>query len=190
MPKIWEISQAADSSDCGFFCAYIAAKIANGTYWQDIDTTEDDVYMFRNLHAGVNFDGPSPGPKQGYNGLNNLEEMCNILRKAGAPNYEQRFLANLKGPNAKDTDLLRWYTPPSSKDVTLIAITNHWVMLLEVLSNGRFVMYDSSCYAFEPHVNAFDPKRVKDHLHRHIRGVVTRPYATSVPRKASRPVPF
>ncbi|MEM1045417.1 MAG: hypothetical protein AAGL24_04670 [Pseudomonadota bacterium] len=179
MPSILEVSQEKDSSDCGFFCAYIAAEINKGIPPLSINFTRDDIYRFRNRHMGLSYPGKSP---KTYVGMNAAPMMPVLLGLAGAHNYEVR-----KYDKGDKVEFLRRYMPPTTRDAMLISmpVHKHWVMIIGPEFKGQRYIYDSSNLSKKGHLTLAKTDEL-DEFFPYATDIVTRPYATSVKRRSSR----
>ena len=178
MSSILEVGQEEDSSDCGFFCAYIATEINKGRPPLNINFTLDDIYRFRNQHMGLSYPGKSP---KHYVGMNAPQMMPILLANAGVHNYELR-----KNENDDKTEFLRRYRPPTTRDVMLIPmpVHKHWMMIIGAEYDGKCFIYDSSKLWNKGHLFEAKIDKLGD-LFTYVTHVVTRPYATSVPKRST-----
>ena len=138
MPDITEVSQEKDSSDCGFFCAYITAEINRGINPLRIDFTRDDVYRFRNRHMGLSISGKSPSD---YVGLNAPQMMPVLLSNAGVFSYEVR-----RHDTGSRNDFLNQNAPTDNRDTLLLSLPaqQHWMMIIGPEHNNQRFVYDSA----------------------------------------------
>ncbi|MBM7068256.1 hypothetical protein [Actibacterium sp. 188UL27-1] len=165
------MSQVKSSSDCGYFCAYIAAQVNAGTDWRTITYTPQDVYAFRNAH-GTKFHGPSP---KDYVGMNFATAMPPFLKLAGVTGYRVHSL--IKQPAGTTSfDLLAKYTEKRKRDVTFVALNamKHWILRLQSTPE-YWTFYDSAAVVLSgSHVFRVRPELVKQKLGPYFQNIVVR----------------
>lgn len=170
MNDIVNETQEPDSSDCGYFCAYIAVEINRGLAPFDINFNRSMVYGFRNRFTGGTGLIKSPASSSG---LNSPTQMASILQQAGAPGYRVASLSEIPGEERQS--FLRRNCPRAWRDVMLIALParRHWMMIIGMESPHGYTVYDSSARFRKGHLFAVDPGKM-DTVFNYTEHVVTR----------------
>ena len=171
MGRIYDVSQVKASSDCGYFCAYIAWRVNAGADWRKITYEPHAFYAFR-IALGTKFQGPSP---DSYVGMNFATAMPPFLTRAGVTGYRVESLMKQRA-GTTSFDLLAKYPEKRKRDVTFIALNamKHWILRLETGPN-LWTFYDPAGVVLRgAHVFRVEPKLVRDKLTPYFQNIVVR----------------